>query len=417
MRLLRLAASLLIIGMLPVYGVMTYQLRTGLLGGYSDFISAYTAGKILQRGAAEQLYDLQLQYSIQQEAAPDANIRHGALPYVRPPFEALLFWPLAYFSYRTAFVIWDAISLGILIAVTVLLRREMALFRDVPLALAVLAALSFFPVFLTFLQGQDSLLLLLIYALTYTALRRNRDLLAGAILALGTFKFPLVLPFVVVCAFARRRFLAGFALCVAGLSAISIGLVGWRGVSHYAVYLSNIDRAAPGVNVPRDMPNIRGLVALFSPVLGNLRFPAVLTVIVSITLIAWAAKRWAGLDVGQDALPLGFSANLLTTILVSYHDHVFDLCLLILPVSLLLGPLLSRWFSDVTTRRLTWGLIAAIVFSPLYLVVSLAMRASGLLAILMLLLLWVLSRPMRQPLLTAVGAEQGAANAVPSVED
>jgi hypothetical protein len=161
------------------------------------------------------------------------------------------------------------------------------------------------------------------------------------------------------------------------------------------------------------MPNIRGLVALFSLGVRISYVPAVLTTIFSIALIAWAIKHWAAGKVAQDVLPLSFSANLLTTVLVSYHDHVFDLCLLILPVSLLIGWLLSGGFSDARTRRATWWLIGGIVFSPLYLLVSLAMGASGLLAVLLLLLLWVLRRPLRNQLPTAVVAGQGSATALP----
>ena len=81
---LRLAAAVLVISMLVVEVVLAYQVREQVLAGYSDFVSGYTAGQILQRGEADHLYDLQLQYAIQREVAPHVNIRHGALPASRP---------------------------------------------------------------------------------------------------------------------------------------------------------------------------------------------------------------------------------------------------------------------------------------------------------------------------------------------
>ena len=42
------------------------------------------------------------------------------------------------------------------------------------------APLAFFPVAYALMQGQDSILLLLLYCMAYDALRRNEDMGAGA---------------------------------------------------------------------------------------------------------------------------------------------------------------------------------------------------------------------------------------------
>src|SRR5579871_44665 len=191
------AVAALTIALFLIYGAIFYQLRQKLSAGYSDFASMYTAGKILQRGEASRLYDLNLQTQVQREFAPNVQIRKSALPFVRPPFYAWLFWPLAYLSYRTAFLLWTLFSCGCLALFVTLMRRELPSLRRVPLALTMLVTFSYFPFFFTILQGQDSALLLLIYALTYIAFRRNAEFAGGMALAFGTFKFPLVVPFLV----------------------------------------------------------------------------------------------------------------------------------------------------------------------------------------------------------------------------
>src|ERR1700757_385917 len=147
----RAAAAVLITGLLLTYVTIFYQLRRQLFEGYSDFISFYTAGKILQRGEASHLYDLRLQQGIQQETAPHVEIRKGALPFVRPPFEAWLFWPFAYFSYGTAFTTWNLFSCGCLLAIAAILRREVSELCRFSPALTVASIFSYFPVFVTLL--------------------------------------------------------------------------------------------------------------------------------------------------------------------------------------------------------------------------------------------------------------------------
>ncbi len=67
------------------------------------------------------------------------------------------------------------------------------------------ASLTFVPALLCLVQGQDSLLLLLLVVLAFTALRRGRAFAAGCWLGLGLFKFQLVLPIVVVLVLTQGR--------------------------------------------------------------------------------------------------------------------------------------------------------------------------------------------------------------------
>lgn len=392
---LRRAALLLIISMLVVYALMAYQLRQQLAAGYSDFISAYTAAKILQQGDAARLYDLPLQHEIQQNAAPTVARRASALPFVRPPFEAWLFRPLAHFSYQVAFWIWTSSNLIFLTLAGALLRREVLWLKSVPLVICILAAVSFFPVFLALIEGQDSILLLLIYSLSYTCLRHDRPQWAGAIFALGTFKFPLVLPFLIpFLVRGRLRFLAGFACTATALALVSIATVGPGEMRHYISYLSTIDKLAPAVNIPRDMPNLRGLLALFARPEASLAGTVLLllasVLVLVMTCVAWKANADAA------ALPGGFSLTLLSTLLVSYHAHVFDLVLLVIPICLGVDWILARSTNRRNWRSLLAWSVGLLSFSPTYMVFLFALRAGGLICIPLLLFAFGWIRVLRR---------------------
>jgi hypothetical protein len=392
-RHLRRAALILIPSMLVLYAIMAYQLRKHIVDGYSDFISAYTAAKILQRGEPHRLYDLQLQSQIQRDVAPNVSSRGGALPFVRPPFEAWLFYPLARFSYHTAFCVWTIASCAFLFIAMALLRRHNRLLQSFPLLMVTLAALSFFPVFMTLLQGQDSILLLLIYVLSYTALVRGSVMGAGAILALGLFKFPLVLPFLLVFILrGKARFLAGFIVVAGVLILLSIGMVGLAGIGGYIHYLASIDALAPGVNISRDMPNLRGLLALVDGPGLSLLSTSIL-IVASAVVLGIVAAVWTNPD-GDADLPAKVSLNVLATILVSYHAHVFDLALLIIPICVGLELLLYGQLDRRSRVLLAWstGLAA---FSPLYVILVFSLRGAPVLAVLVLGVGVALSRTIR----------------------
>ncbi|MGA8153564.1 MAG: glycosyltransferase family 87 protein [Terriglobales bacterium] len=382
----RTAAAVLSIGLALIYAILFFQMRRPLQEGYSDFISFYTAGKILQRGLPSQLYEIKLQSQIQHEIAPNVQIRQGALPFVRPAFEAWLFWPLAHFSYRVAFVLWNLFNAACLILAILCLRREIPDLHDVSPLLMVASGLTYFPVFFTILQGQDSILVLLIYVMGYRELRRHRQFLGGMTLGLGIFKFPLLIPFLIPFAVKRKfRVVGGFALTSLALAAVSIGTVGLPTAAYYPKYLLSIDRIARGINRPQDMPNLRGLLSVLLPALAPTTTGILLLLLLSIVLLTLVVRQWSSAPFDPDAaFTLGIALNVVATVLVSYHCHAFDLCILLLPIGLALGFVLSKQPIAPDVRKLLIWLLGAMMFSPLYLLIVFTANIPSLLAILLI---------------------------------
>ena len=380
------AASILNLGLLMIYVTILFQLRAPLMEGYSDFVSFYTAGKILQRGTPWQLYDIGLQYEIQRETAPNVRIRQGALPFVRPPFEAWIFRPLAHLTYGAAFVIWNLFSCACLILTLLILCQEIPELHRISLSLMIASGVCYFPVFFTIVQGQDSLILLLIYVLAFKALRRDREFLCGLTLGLGVFKFPLVVPFLVPLAVKRRlRVILGFALTSSVLAVVSIATVGLPTAAYYPKYLLSIDTLAKGVNRPQDMPNIRGLLGLLPQTTWSPGPRMLLLLLFSILLLSFVVRKGSfNYSDRGPAFTLGLALNVVGTVLVSYHCHVFDLCVLLLPMGLATGFVLSNDPINANLRkRLIWAL-SLLMFSPLYLLATYTLKAPNLLAILLL---------------------------------
>jgi len=180
----RTLLTLFLAGMLSLHLLLAWDATDLIRKGYPDFTIFYSAGKIVRQGLGSKLYDEQTQYRVQQEFAAGVSIRQGPLPYNHPPFEALIFVPFTWLPYFTAYLLWDLVNLLILVALPSLLRPHVPLLQRVPVAGWLFVSLAFFPVFVALLQGQDIILLLLLFTLAFVSLKSRADFAAGCWLGL-----------------------------------------------------------------------------------------------------------------------------------------------------------------------------------------------------------------------------------------
>ena len=388
---LKFVTLLYLAAMVALHAIFFWTLRHEVRRGYSDFAIFYSAGRIVGQGRGHDLYDGELQFRTQQEFAPDVRIRQGALPYNHPPFEALIFVPFAWLKYFPAYLLWDSISLMILISLPLLLRPHVALLRLLPAPSCVLATLAFFPVFVALLQGQDIVVLLLLLSLTYVSLKKNAESAAGCWLGLGLFRFHLVLPLAVMLCLKKRKAAMGFAVVAMLLGLISIAVVGWRTTLAYPGYVLHLEvMGGNGSIVPADMPNLRGLLDTL-PHLHHLR--VILTVASSLIMFVLAFAKWKP-DATESTFDLGFALVIVVTVLVSYHALAYDLTLLLLPILLVVNRLKTTW--PVRKPVALLAPIMVLSFSPMLMFLTLRARQTNLLALVLLLWAWGVWREIQR---------------------
>jgi hypothetical protein len=369
---LKFSVFLYLSGMVMIHAAVVWSVREQIRKGYSDFSIYYCAGTIVRQGQGRQLYDSATQFNVQRAFSPQATLRVDALPYNHPPFEALLFAPLAYLDYPSAFALWALANLAMLLSLPFLLQPELHHLRNYPWPLWILAALAFFPIFLSLLQGQDAILLLFLYTLAFVCLRKKRDLLAGLWLALGLFKPHLILPFLfLLLVQGRKKVLYGALPMAAILVGVSLAVVGWEGCRLYPRYVLHLESTmAHGAIMPADMPNVRGILYLLLH--GSSRVgPATLVASAGLLLLAaWRCRDRTNL------FSLKFSLAAVATILVSYHALGHDLSMLMLPVLLVANESLGKEDIRGWPDILTFAAIAGLFFSPMQLL--LLMRSKRL---------------------------------------
>lgn len=394
----RIIAAFLL-AMTIAHGIVFWQERSRILAGYGDFSSLYTAGLMVRRGEGRLIYDLQEQWRLQQQFAPNVDIRKGPMPFIRPPFEALVFLPLAYFSYPLALGIWSLVKIVLLWTTARVLPRPSPFTRVYPYWLEVALCLGFFPVFLDLFQGQDAILLLLIVAGALNCLQSSKDVAAGVILALGLFKFHLVVPIVIMLWLAgRARVLAGFLPGMAALLALSCVISGLGVMAAYPAYLLNLNRTAGvGFVTAESMSNLRGLLSAFvgrAPYPGPIHWLLLPAAVIAIVL---TARLWRPLmSTGFPGLALGYCLALLSAILTSYYARIYDMTLLIVPLFLLGGGFLDQTICLPSSRLIISCGMLLLICSPLYWALILRLDRPYLLVIPMFILALGVGSAMRR---------------------
>jgi Glycosyltransferase family 87 len=302
------------------------------IGGRADFRHLYSAGLMIRTGHAHELYD-----QVSQQFFQSTYVSPGDFPiwYNHMAYEALFYVPFSVFKYRASYLIFLAFNLALLV---VLYRRLHPRMRNIvtvyPWLFAGLIA-AFLPIGVALIQGQDSIILLFLLAGALLAIERNREILAGALIALGLFKFTVVLPIALLFfAWRRWKFTAGFVVFAAFLLAISIGLVGLNGAQKYIALLramgtqlsTSTDQALYGIRITA-MPNLRGLVYGFGNQRLSLAEMQLITVLISVAILIWAAIAGAKL-VASDRFLFAITASAV----VSYHFLLHDMSILFLPI-------------------------------------------------------------------------------------
>lgn len=380
------------VAVLGTHAFLLWSVRERIAKGDPDFTVFYTAAKMLREGRGAQLYDAHAQQAVQQEFTTDSDIRQGPLPYIHPPFEALLFLPLTFLPYRDAFVVWDFLNLGMLCGVAVLLRRPLVSLRDVPAWEFVVGSVAFFPVFANFLQGQDAILLLLLFVLGFRALDRDAKLMAGCWFGIGIFKYNFTIPLVVILAlWTGRRLAYGFAVVGGVAVLLSFGIVGWHEALQYPAYTWRVTSIPGHGQTPYGLnASLLGLMTgwpLLQCVVGPLRWIALASSAGLLTAVVH--MRDAATD--RRFLRLDIVCALITAILVSYNANAHDLSLLVLPLAMLADYcLVEPGWSSAKIRLVVP--VAPLLLSPLWIVLWMRWQRINLMVIFLLWWLYAMRR-------------------------
>ena len=281
--------------------------------GRDDYLQLYAGARLVE---SSKLYYPGQSIAAQAEAA---GFYSEALEYTRPPFYAVLLWPLGKLPYRQSYLVWQVLSIAAL-------AGFIWTWRATPRDAVVLACSWSLPLMLGISLGQDLTFLLLVLAVSLRV-HSTRPFLAGAVLSLCAIKFHLflLLP-LLIAGQKRRRMLAGLLAGGAALTVVSFAAAGADWPRRYFEILA-LGRISPQEQL---MPNFHAMLLgiryqrVLEPVLGALAASAV-----------WLVARRAD-------FACGLAATIVAGLLVSRHAYPQD-CTLLIPALLIVISRSRNW--------------------------------------------------------------------------
>jgi hypothetical protein len=160
-----------------------------------------------------------------------------------------------------------------------------------------------------------------------------------------------------------------------GLGIISVLVTGWRGVLNYIELLLRINQAArdnPANKAtfyihPEAMPNLRGFFD--AHLAGKIpdHYVVVLIAGLSALLLIWSlSKGVGGRFEGTTDADLPFSLHTVVILLISYHMHLHDVSVLLVPLLLVANHLASAPYEPSPSRLVLIFMVVALFLSPTY---------------------------------------------------
>ncbi len=316
------------IGSLAFWTVYWFSFVRGNLRG-PDFFNFYAAAKLYITNGGSAVYDLAQQRQVELQITGQDPSRFILLPYFHPPYYTLLIAPLAYLDYRHAYYVMAALNLVLVVALIAILVKSSLRVHGRGWLVASAMIGGFFPLFVTVLQGQSDVVVLVPLAGAYASWARGRYGLAGALSALALSK-PQLLLLIPILFIARRawRALAAFAGVLVALGLISVAGFGFGPV---VAYLNTVSTWTVTGQIPNTGqlvytdPAVYSLRAILEAIPGGGKVVALVILLLLLALVALSLS-WR-----PDKPRLDFALAIAASLVLSPHQNVHDLALLIIP--------------------------------------------------------------------------------------
>lgn len=311
--------------------VATQRLFTSVAPGGNDFYPRWKGAQLFWRDGIDPYSD-KTSLAIQRDvygkpAEPDQD----QLLFVYPFYTVFLLLPLVWLplSYSWIQAIWMVgLQFALIASILFLLRLIEWRMPAWLLGLTLLWTLIFYNSARTLILGQFTALIFLFLVTALYALKQQRDLLAGVLMALTTIKPQLTLlliPALFLWATGQRRyrFIAGFLLAMVCLAAASFLLLpGWL-----SSFIDQV-RSYPAYTVTP--PPLWVITSYYFPVLGK-----PVETLMSILLLLFLALEWRHLlhlDAGSDRFFVIIGLTLVITNMIIVRTATTNYIVLYIPL-------------------------------------------------------------------------------------
>ena len=312
----------------------------------SDFVQDYISGNSLRRGVS--LYGEEI------KKLENEILGFNGPPRFHPPFNAILFSPFAFLSYRNAFMVLDIISLILLLLINQLVVRGLELNKEWFLNLTCFS-LYWYPVFYCLGTGQSSMIIAACLIGGWFCLRRKKEYVAGFLFAIATLMklFPGLVLLYLIIRKNWRAFFATVSFIILGLF-LTAFIVGLDDIRTYSITM--IGRFANEWSGFVLNHSLNGVItrlfgersAWTEPIVLLPRFSSFLIVLIDSVILICTMLTMRRMTVKQELVDYAFGLTIVAMLLLSpiTWGHIFPV--LILPLSILL----RDYIHEPSPRRL-----------------------------------------------------------------
>lgn len=345
-----------------------------------DFPTFYIAGRMMNEGNLSQLYDTAEHQRRLQALAPGIDPAY-CLPYRYPPAFALVMAPWGWLPYAGSSTLFALVSIVlVLVSIAILLHTNdvgHSRWRTTAWWGAATAPL----VLESIISGQLTPIALIIVAVTVMLLNRDRQIAAGAVLALALYKPNVLALFGLVCLLRYPRMVLGGAPVAALWGLASLLLVGVEGTLGYLRLGSQLALDDWSIQAPpHKMHGLAGWLDLLATGHGR-------QIVLGLGVVAacWVVYRWrrAGSDAATSQIAL--ASALALNALGNPYVPIYDLALLMPAALLMTSGLIRRYGEELKEKLLPAELLLGSVYFGPHLSQAVALRCGWQLFPLLLL--------------------------------
>ncbi len=205
---------------------------------HHDFLAFWAAGSLVLRGAIGSIYDPAAIATLQRTVLPYPVGANGYMPFINPPFAALVLAPLGLLTEPAARVAWTLGNVAVLLVAAAWIARGLRGWRRIAGILLVAVA---FVAYHALAEGQWSVLLLGAGLVALAAGRRGAWTTAGVALSPLIVKPQLFLLALLLLAAARRwRALLAASAAAAAIVLVTLPVTGADLDARYVGYLASV---------------------------------------------------------------------------------------------------------------------------------------------------------------------------------
>ena len=293
----------------------------------TDYLAFYAVGRTLRLGDGARLYDLEYQFDLQRQII-DPTFQDVYL-YLMPPYLTWVFYPLAGLPYLASFALWSVLGLAGL-------WWGIRLVGSTTPKQTFIWVLTFFPIFASVSFGENALLSLTLFCVTYWLWMRDHPWLAGLACSLLLYKPYFVIGVVLLWLLRWRedwRALLGFGLGGAALVILCFVTLPEASIAYIDVVFGILPKLPSwGSGQIWHAQTIHEFLLFLLP--GQKVLADVLRWLLNLAGLWGFVQFWRQ---HRQSRPLLYAAAVCFTQWVIPHAMIYDLSPLVIPAVLLLG--------------------------------------------------------------------------------